>query len=89
MCKDLDVKAIMDTWIKQKGYPVVHIQDDVAGKRSGVNALVANQKRFLRDMKSGTKEYRDEAEGYDQFLFAVVSPIRRLSTVNRQLVSHY
>ncbi|KAL9980512.1 hypothetical protein ACROYT_G009112 [Oculina patagonica] len=63
-CKDLDVKAIMDTWIKQKGYPVVYIDENSLQTRDGSKKMVASQKRFLRDIPQGTKQYNDEAKGY-------------------------
>lgn len=62
-CKDLDVKAIMDTWIKQKGYPVVYIDEKKLQARDGSKKLVARQRRFLRDIPQGTKQYDDEAKG--------------------------
>ena len=64
MCKDLDVKAIMDTWIKQKGYPVVYIEESNAQSRDGSIKMIASQKRFLRDIKQGTQKYHDEAKGW-------------------------
>lgn len=64
VCKDLDVKAIMDTWIKQKGYPVVYIEDSNVQARDGSRRLVASQKRFLRDVKQGSRKYNDESKGY-------------------------
>lgn len=64
ICKDLDVKAIMDTWIKQKGYPVVYIAENSAQARDGSKKLFATQKRFLRDIRQGTKQYDDESKGY-------------------------
>lgn len=64
ICKDLDVKAIMDTWIKQKGYPVVFIAENSAQARDGSKKLFATQKRFLRDIRQGTKQYDDESKGY-------------------------
>jgi len=65
VCKDLDVKAIMDTWIKQKGYPVVFITDNNLQARDGSKKLIASQKRFLRDVKQGTPKFNDEAKGYN------------------------
>ena len=65
VCDDLDVKAIMDTWIKQKGYPVVYIADSNVQVRDGSRKLAASQKRFLRDVKKGTKTYDDETKGYE------------------------
>ena len=53
----------MDTWIKQKGYPVVHIDENKLQARDGSKKLVASQKRFLRDIPQGTKHYDDEAKG--------------------------
>ncbi|KAK2562234.1 Endoplasmic reticulum aminopeptidase 1 [Acropora cervicornis] len=64
VCDDLDVKAIMDTWIKQKGYPVVYIADSNVQVRDGSRKLAASQKRFLRDVKRGTRKYDDETKGY-------------------------
>ena len=62
-CKDLDVKAIMDTWITQKGYPVVYIDENKLQARDGSKKLVVRQKRFLRDIPQGTKQFDDEAKG--------------------------
>ena len=53
----------MDTWIKQKGYPVVNIHDNTIQARDGSKKMVASQKRFLRDILQGTKQYDDEAKG--------------------------
>ena len=53
----------MDTWIKQKGYPVVHIDENRLQARDGSKKIVANQKRFLRDIRQGTKQFDDEAKG--------------------------
>lgn len=64
VCKNLDVKAIMDTWIKQKGYPVVYIDDSNAQVRDGSKRVIASQQRFLRDIKQGTQQFNDEAKGY-------------------------
>lgn len=52
----------MDTWIKQKGYPVIYIDDDNIQRRDGSKKVVATQKRFLRDVKQGTKKYDDETK---------------------------
>ncbi len=38
--KDIDVKAVMDTWTRQMGYPVVTV------RRDG-NTITASQSRFL------------------------------------------
>ena len=54
----------MDTWIKQKGYPVVYIADNDLQARDGSKRLLATQKRFLRDIRQGTKQFDDEAKGY-------------------------
>ena len=54
----------MDTWIKQKGYPVVYIAENSAQARDGSKKLFATQKRFLRDIREGTKQYDDESKGY-------------------------
>lgn len=73
MCKDLDVKAIMDTWIKQKGYPVVYIEESNAQSRDGSIKMIASQKRFLRDIKQGTQKYHDEAKGWvTRFMLRVI-----------------
>lgn len=40
--KKLDVTGIMDTWMKQDGYPVINV------KKSG-NKYILTQKRFLDD----------------------------------------
>lgn len=53
----------MDTWIKQKGYPVVYIDENSLQTRDGSKKMVASQKRFLRDIKQGTKQFDDEAKG--------------------------
>lgn len=53
----------MDTWIKQKGYPVVFISDNNLQARDGSKKLIASQKRFLRDVKQGTPKFNDEAKG--------------------------
>ena len=54
----------MDTWIKQKGYPVVHIDENkLQARDSGSKKLVVTQKRFLRDIVQGTRQYDDEAKG--------------------------
>lgn len=53
----------MDTWIKQKGYPVVYIDDSNVERRDGTKKLMASQKRFLRDIKQGTQKYSDETKG--------------------------
>lgn len=53
----------MDTWIKQKGYPVVYIDEKKLQARDGSKKLVARQRRFLRDIPQGTKQYDDEAKG--------------------------
>ena len=53
----------MDTWIKQKGYPVVYIDENKLQARDGSKKLVARQKRFLRDIPQGTKQFDDEAKG--------------------------
>lgn len=57
------MKAIMDTWIKQKGYPVVYIDESTAQARDGTTKMIATQKRFLRDIKQGTQKFSDEAKG--------------------------
>ena len=53
----------MDTWIKQKGYPVVYIDDSNTQVRDGSKRMIASQQRFLRDIKQGTQKFNDEAKG--------------------------
>ena len=58
----LNVKPIMDSWIAQKGYPVVTLKTGNVQKRGGSSTIVAEQQRFLRDVESEEAPQKDEME---------------------------
>ena len=55
---DIDVVAIMHTWVLQMGYPVVNITRDYT--RNDVIKFQADQKRFLQDPKANTSTHYDD-----------------------------
>ena len=60
----IDVKAVMDTWVTQEGYPVVTIRTSRTSKRNtGGDSLVAHQTRFLRDIGPDSDKYDDATKG--------------------------
>ena len=56
----LDVKAIMDSWIKQKGYPVVTMRSMKMKKSSIPDQIVVSQERFLIDPSLDKKTRKNE-----------------------------
>ena len=52
----------MDSWIAQKGYPVVTLKTGNVQKRGGSSTIVAEQQRFLRDVESEEAPQKDEME---------------------------
>ncbi len=56
--ENLDVVGVMDTWTRQKGYPVV-----TAKKAEGGGAYVLSQERFLADPDATSK--KDVKSAYD------------------------
>ena len=59
----LDVKAIMDSWVKQKGYPVVTLRTSKAKRiaKSGLwKDVIASQERFLIDPSIDEQKRKNE-----------------------------
>lgn len=54
---DLDINSVVNTWILQKGYPVVNV------KRDGKN-FILTQKRFFTDPENEGKETVESSFGY-------------------------
>jgi aminopeptidase N len=58
VAESIDVKTVMDTWIKQKGYPVIEIKGN-----SNSNTKIATQTRFLNNLNPSDDDYENEAKG--------------------------
>lgn len=80
------MKPIMDSWITQKGYPVVTLKTDNLQKREGRLTILAEQQRFLRDVGNDetTQEQEDETEKYVNFNYN--SPDSGFICVNTNIV---
>lgn len=48
----VDVETVMESWINQKGFPLISISRNKVQKKDGKLSFIANQKRFLRDFTS-------------------------------------
>ena len=48
----MDVAKIMDSWVTQKGFPIISISSDKIQRKDGSLSYRASQKRFFRDFTS-------------------------------------
>lgn len=48
----MDVAKIMDSWVTQKGFPIISISSDMIQRKDGTLSYRASQKRFFRDFTS-------------------------------------
>ncbi|CAH3161876.1 unnamed protein product [Porites lobata] len=52
----VDVETVMESWINQKGFPLISILRNKVQKKDGKLSFIANQKRFLRDFTTAKLE---------------------------------
>ena len=52
----VDVETVMESWINQKGFPLISILRNKVQKKDGKLSFIANQKRFLKDFTTAKLE---------------------------------
>ena len=76
----LDITKIMNTWTRQKGYPIIHLEMNNAGSSNGPCSYKVTQQRFLSDPEA--YKIQDEVSPYG---YKWEVPVTYMSSVDKKI----